>query len=190
MAGKLGRAGCRGVAAGLAFVALAAIPACRKLPPARTLHPRDLETADAAALRQRRRAVASDAVRMLPAYRPLGPRLGLLTIHTRAEWEALRAAASEIGPCPALEGGCVVVIASHAGLPVDGQWPVELRTVRRRGELGLAEVRFAGGSYLPDDTTYLEAALVPGLRAVVMVDVNGARFYPRCEPSPHVARVR
>ena len=37
---------------------------------------------------------------------------------------------------------------------------------------------FEGGSFLPDGTTFLEAAQYDGLAAVLIVDVNGTRFYP------------
>ena len=177
-AGKQTRRGLR-----LGFVVwlwcgLVCTPGCRREGSAPAVRPRDLEAAPLVALRERRRAVASDGVRNLPTYRPLGTRLGLLVIRDAAQWAALRALADELGPCPSIEQGVIVVAASHAGLPVDGGWPIRLRGVRGFGGFGLAVVRFSGGSYLSDDSTYLEAVSVRGVRGIVAVDVNGTRFYP------------
>lgn len=125
-----------------------------------------------------RRAIVSDTTQLRPLYCPLGSRLGLFQIRTAQQWEALRRQAPELGPAPDFDDGIVVGLVSHAGLPLDGTWPIHLQSVRVYNGAGLATGSFGGGSFLPDRTTYLEAAQFDGLATVLIVDVNGTRFYP------------
>ncbi len=125
-----------------------------------------------------RRAIVSDAARLHQLYYPLGQRLGLFQIRTAEQWEALRREAPELGPAPDFDDGIVVGLASHAGLPLDGTWPIHLQSVRIHNGAGFATGSFGGGSFLPDGTTYLETAQFDGLAAVLIVEVNGTRFYP------------
>ena len=97
---------------------------------------------------------------------------------TRKDWEILRRYAPEIGPCPDLSRGIVVGVTSEAGLPLDGSWPIRLEAARIYQGAGFLIARFDGGSFLPDGTTYLEAAQFDGLHIVLMAEVNGVRFYP------------
>ncbi|MBU0617269.1 MAG: hypothetical protein KKI02_06105 [Planctomycetes bacterium] len=125
-----------------------------------------------------RRAIVSDTAQLRELYYPLGQRLGLFQIRSAEQWEALRHQAPELGPAPDFDGGIVVGLASHAGLPLDGTWPIHLQTVRGHNGAGFATGCFQGGSFLPDGTTFLEAAQFDGLAAVLIVEVNGTRFYP------------
>jgi hypothetical protein len=125
-----------------------------------------------------RRAIVSDPAQLDGLYYPLGRRLGLFQIGTAEQWETLRRQAPELGPAPDFDAGIVVGLASHAGLPLDGTWPIHLQSVRVHQGAGLAIGCFPGGSFLPDGSTYLETAQFDGLAAVLIVEVNGTRFYP------------
>jgi hypothetical protein len=157
---------------------LAGLSACGLRARPQVITARALEDAPVVEPRVTRRAIVSDPTCLREFYHPLGERLGLFQIHSREQWEALRRQAPELGPTPDLDGGIVVGLASHAGLPLDGTWPIHLRSVRVHNGAGLATGNFEGGSFLPDGTTFLEAAQYDGLAAVLIVDVNGTRFYP------------
>jgi hypothetical protein len=139
---------------------------------------RALERAPAAQPSALYRAVVTDTARLEPFYYPLGRRLGLVQIKNADEWEALRAGAPELGPPPNFSRGIVVGLASRTGMPIDGMWPIHIESVRVYEGAGFAIARFDGGSFLPDGTTYLETAQIDGLAAVLMVEINGLRFYP------------
>ena len=125
------------------------------------------------------RAIVSDVAGIGELSRPLGRRLSLIEIHNASEWDALRRHAPELGPAPDFSRGTVFGLASHAGVPLDGDWPIRLDLVRVYDGAGFAVASFAGGSYLPDGTSYLEAVQVENLDTVLMVEVNGTRFYPQ-----------
>ena len=166
----------RTLLAGLA--GLLVVSACATRPRARAVSIGALETAAAVEPSVTRRAIVSDLAELDELYCPLGRRLGLLQIRTASQWETLRRCAPELGRCPDLTRGIVVGLVSHAGLPLNGTWPIHLDTVRVHDGAGFVTARFQGGSFLPDGTTYLETAQVDGLCAVLMVEVNGVRFYP------------
>jgi hypothetical protein len=175
------RRGRRGLRVSLLLIGLAGsatLSACGLRPHRRAIDIHALETAAAVEPRLVRQAIVSDVSALDKLYHRLGPRLGLFQIRTAEQWEALRRHAPELGPSPDLTRGIAVGLASHAGLPVDGAWPIHLETVRVHDGIGFALGHFQGGSFLPDGTTYLEAAQFDGLAAVVMVEVNGTRFYP------------
>ncbi len=157
---------------------LVALSACGARPHRQAISVRALETAAAVEPVTVRRAIVSDMREFDAFYHRLGGRLGLFQIRTAEQWEALRRHAPELGPAPDLSRGIVIGLASLAGLPLDGSWPIHLKTVRVHDGAGLAIARFQGGSFLPDGTTYLEAAQFDGLAAVLIVEVNGTRFYP------------
>ncbi|MFQ5806479.1 MAG: hypothetical protein ACE5I3_08520 [Phycisphaerae bacterium] len=157
---------------------MAALSACSARLRDRTISVRTLESAPAVEPSVTRRAVVSDPPRLEGLYCPLGRRLGLFHIRTASEWEVLRRCAPELGPAPDFARGIVVGLASHTGQPLNGQWPIHLETVRVHEGVGFAIARFEGGSFLPDGTTYLETAQFDGLATVLMVEVNGTRFYP------------
>ncbi|MFQ5473206.1 MAG: hypothetical protein ACE5FA_10020, partial [Dehalococcoidia bacterium] len=114
-----------------------------------------------------------------PLYRPLCSRLGIIHIRGPAQWRDLQEAAPGIGPAPDFERGIAIAIASRAGQPLDGGWPISLQAVRVVGGAGFVSVHFASGTFLPDGTTYLEATFVEDLDTVLVVEVNGVRFYPQ-----------
>jgi hypothetical protein len=167
-----------GRAAGtLLLSALTACSAC-SLRSGPVVSARSLENAPQTRPKMIRRAIVSPAADLQACYRPLGPRLGLIQIRSASDWEKLRAAAPELGPCPDLSQGMVIGLLCHAGQPVNGRWPIHLQAIRNYQGAGFATGEFEGGTYLPDDTTYIEIAQFTDLRGVLMVDIDGTRFYP------------
>ena len=124
------------------------------------------------------RVVVRDTETLRDLCTPLGPRMGLLEIRNRTEWERLAMIAPDVGPCPDLQEGTQLGLACWAGTPIDGQWPVTFDTVRLYEGGGLVTASFSGGSFLPDGTSWLETGYVQGLRSVLVVNVDGASFYP------------
>lgn len=137
----------------------------------------DLENAPIAGPVVTNRAIVAESPALNDMSTPLGPRLGLIQVRRPAEWSALQVAAPDVGPCPDLVHGSVIGVYCRAGLPLNGDWPVELDNVRVRDGAGLVSATFEGGSYLPDGTTYLEWTYVAGLTSVLVVEVNGLRFF-------------
>lgn len=123
------------------------------------------------------RSIITDADALQSFYVALGPRMGLVQVHNGADWDRLREVAPEIGDCPNLARGSVIGIVCRTGTPLDGDWPIELNAVRITDGAGFVCASFHGGSYLPDGAAFLEATYVEGLNSVLMVDVNGVRFY-------------
>ena len=154
------------------------LSACGTHARARVVSVRALEAAPPIEPTVTRRALVSDPAQLRELCFPLGRRLGLVQIRSAEQWATLQRCAPELGPPPDFDEGIVVGLASHAGLPLDGTWPIHLQSVRIHQGAGFATGRFEGGSFLPDGTTYLETAQFDGLGAVLMVEVNGARFYP------------
>jgi hypothetical protein len=109
---------------------------------------------------------------------PLGPRLGLIQIRSARQWDLLARAAPQLGQCPDFSRGILVGLICWAGTPLDGHWPIRLDSVQVRDGAGLVHADFRGGTYLPDGVAFLEIAHVPGLATVLVVNVNGATFYP------------
>jgi hypothetical protein len=162
----------------LALSGAALLSACGTYTRARVVSVPALEAASPIEPSRVRRAIVSDTSQIRTLYCPLGQRLGLVRIRSTEEWELLRRCAPELGPAPDFKEGIVVGLASHAGLPLDGTWPIHVQSARIRDGAGLATGRFVGGSFLPDGTTYLETAQFNGLASVLIVEVNGTRFYP------------
>lgn len=162
----------------IALAILGPLAACRSPATSRTLTLTDLENAPPAHAVLLERAVVSDAHELKKLCTQLGVRLGLIEVRSPRDWQRLAGIAPGVGRCPNLRHGMVVGIASWAGLPANGRWPIHLDGVNVRDGAGLVKATFEPGTYLPDGTTYLETAYVEGLRAVLAVDVNGTTFYP------------
>jgi hypothetical protein len=163
----------------LAVAALLTLSSCAGSSHRRALTVQALESASSFTPAVTQRAVITDPATLGDLYQALGRRVGLLQIRSVQEWERLRRAAPELGPPPDFRRGAVIGITSDAGLPLDGSWPIWLEAVRVYEGAGLVVARFPGGTFLPDGTTYLEAAQIDGLEGVLLVDVNGTRFYPQ-----------
>lgn len=157
----------------------------------------DLERSPHQPIRSIGRLVASDPRQLARLTTPLGPRAGLVQVRTPEDWRRLaRAVSLPIDP-PDLENGMVVGLSCVAGLPLDAdaqtlgpsaaaegrtalvdEWPLLLRHARTVDGGGMLEAEFRGGTYLVDGTTFLDLAYIPRMRSVLVVDVNGLRFYP------------
>ena len=108
---------------------------------------------------------------------PLGSRLALCQVRTPDDWAALQAHHPGLGPCPDLQNGTVVGLASRVGQPLSGRWPLRIEHAQVSGGAILLTAHFEGGTYLPDGTTYLDLAYVPHGQQVLVVDINGVRYY-------------
>ena len=137
-----------------------------------------LEQAPPAAAQPVAHAVVASADTLRGLCTPLGPRLGLIQIRSVAEWTRLARAAGLVQACPDLRRGMLVGLLCWAGTPVDGGAPIRIRSVHTKDGGGLLRAQFAGGSYLPDGTAYLDTEFVPDLNSVLAVDVNGTLFAP------------
>jgi hypothetical protein len=161
---------------GLGFVALG-LASCASQPRVVAVSIAALESAAEVGPILTERSIVTDADALRPFYVALGPRMGLVQVHSAADWDRLREAAPEIGTCPNLARGSVIGIVCRTGTPLDGDWPIELDAVRIADGAGFVCASFHGGSYLPDGSAFLETTYVEGLNSVLMVDVNGVRFY-------------
>ena len=143
-----------------------------------TVTVRSLEAAPNARLQETRRAIVTESTDLHELCSPLGGRLGLIQVRSARDWSRLTRVAPQLGPCPDFGRGMIIGIASWTGLPVDGEWPLSLESVRLLQGAGLVAAHFHSGSYLPDGTPYVETAFVENLDAVLILDVNGVRFFP------------
>jgi hypothetical protein len=157
---------------------LAGAAGCQPALAPRPITAAELGAAPSAAMTPVRHLLVADAQALRELCSPLGPRLGLLQIRTRAEWSRLAAIAPQIGPCPDLERGTLIGVACWAGRPTDGHWPVRMDGIRAAAGSALVQASFIGGSFLPDGTAFLETAYARTVRNVLAVDVDGTAFYP------------
>jgi len=123
------------------------------------------------------RAVLGDPAGLAPLYRPLSARLGVLTVRDDADWRILAAAIPTLGPCPDLAGGAVIGLATEAGTPVDGAWPLQVTGAHLVGRAAVLEAGLQGGAYLPNGIICIETVYVPGARQIVAIDLDGWRQY-------------
>ncbi|MBI5863670.1 MAG: hypothetical protein HZB38_04005 [Planctomycetes bacterium] len=158
-------------------VLLGALSSCAAPRRAAPLSIGTLEAAPSAQLRESCRTIVSDPQEIADLCRPLGPRMDLVQVHTNADWARLQQVCPDLGPAPDLARGAIVGVLCRAGTPLSGEWPIELDRVRVADGAGFLSASFVGGSYLPDGVGFLEAAYVEGLSDVMMVDVNGVRFF-------------
>jgi hypothetical protein len=153
--------------------------ACAPGPLHRTVTLQSLESAPATSSSAIERHIASDPEALRPLYHPLGRRLGLIVIRNQRDWQQLSRAIPQIGPCPDLSRGMVVGLALEAGASLSGGWPVRWDAVRVYDGAGLIEAHFNPGNYLADGLTCVDTAYVNGLNAVLVVAVDGVRYYPQ-----------
>jgi hypothetical protein len=162
------------LATGLATTAM--LSACGTHPRLSSVAIRTLETAQAVQPARIQRTVVSDAAGLGKLCYPIGRRLGLLQVRSAKDWQTVRMCAPELGPPPDFSQGIVIGLLSQTGQPLNGEWPIRLESVRIHDGVGLALAHFKGGSFLPNQTTYLEMAQIHGLASLEMIDVDGARF--------------
>lgn len=164
---------------------LLALSACRVPQQVHLISLPTLEQAPAVELIPIGQAVLGDPVQLAAAYTPLSSRMGVYQIRTQDDWHALTRLAPQLGPCPPLDGGLVVAFASRIGTPLRHDWPVRIERARVVAGGVLVEAHFNGGNFLPDGTTYIDAAYISGGRDLLAVEVNGVSFVPDTSRQPH-----
>ncbi len=135
-------------------------------------------------LTRRDALVIADVQALGTAYRPLGPRLGVIEIRDDATWEALqRGQARPLAnrTPPDFDAGFVVGLVSTVGTPMGSDWPIRLDTVREANGGLLLQGAFTSGTYLPDGVTYADIAYVRGGRTVLAADVSGLNYAVRAD---------
>jgi len=125
------------------------------------------------------RFIVTDAQALAPLYRPIARRLGLVEIRSPRDWERLRTAVPELGPCPDLRRGIVIGLVGPTGTILSQSWPFKWIGVRAFDGAGLVEAEFEGGTYLADNATYVELAQVEGVWFVAAVGVDGIGYTGR-----------
>ncbi len=106
----------------------------------------------------------------------LGPRLAVLQVRDPQAWNAVAAALPDPPPLPDFKSGSVVGLISRIGRPVGGSAPVQLREVLDLGDAASISGAFAGGSFLPDGSTYLTLAWVETRSPVDLAEIDGQIF--------------
>ena len=166
----------------LLAVVLTGLSACGPRP-TRTISATSLESAPATPPSHSRWHMVSNPEALRRLYQPLGRRMGLIQVRNQRDWDVLVRSAPQIGPCPDLQRGIVVGLASETGTPLHGDWPFHWNSIRVCEGAGLIEASFNSGSYFPDGMMYLETAYVEDLSAVLVVAVDGVWYYPRAGES-------
>ncbi|MBK8915815.1 MAG: hypothetical protein IPM64_14695 [Phycisphaerales bacterium] len=131
--------------------------------------------------------LVTDWPRLLPRATVLGGRVILATATTPAEWEELRAALSPVRVEPDLSTSAVILIASCAGTPISGEWPLTTRSVRLVRGYAMVSTEFLGGTYLSDNTVLAEVLVIPGMIAPLVIEISGERYFPPLSPGSEVA---
>lgn len=153
-------------------------PSCKLGPEVQRVSLAELEAAPPANLATLKRVTVANADALRALCAPLGPRLGLLQVQSPAEWIRLQAAVAGLGPCPDLRRGMVTGLACWAGQRVDGQWPIHIRALRVHDGAGLLAAQFQGGTFLPDASAVAEIGYVPGLKRILVAEIDGTIFCP------------
>lgn len=126
-------------------------------------------------------ALVSDVAALEEAFQPLGPRLGLVRVRSSVGWERLREIAPTLADQPDFRHGLAVGVISRCGEPLDGVWPIEVDEARLFQGAVYLTVDFHSGTYLADGAAYLDMVYIPDGTDVLVVEVNGVRFYPGIE---------
>lgn len=158
--------------------ALTLVASCSQLPREVVVRLDALESAPQTRPPHVARHLVSNPAALRAIATPLGSRLELIQASTARDWAQLQQAIPAIGDCPDLERGTIVGVVSCAGVPLNGHWPIALDAVRVYAGAGLVNCSFNGGTFLPNGTQFAETAYVPGLLTVLVVDVDGDRYYP------------
>jgi hypothetical protein len=165
----------------MAALLLAAGPLLTSCATFRTTHRIPLEALERAAVvapTMRSHMVVSDLDVVAPLHQRLTDGLGLIQVHNLSEWRILQRAVPYLGPPPDFSRGSVVGLLISFGTPVDGSFPLDVRSVRTLDGAGLLAADVPTESFLPDHASYLELLYVEGLRATLVVDLDTIRFFP------------
>lgn len=160
-------------------LAVLALPGCGPAGAGRTFRVRELEDACPTAAQPLARLVASQPDALHRRAQALSPRLALLQVRSPAEWRRLQRLEPRVGPPPDFSRGIAVGLITRTGTPLAGDWPIAIEAAQVCDGAGLLHGRFNGGTFLVDDTAYLDLVFVEGLAAVLIVDVDGSRYFPQ-----------
>lgn len=166
-------------AGGCAALVVAPLSACSALPRSRVVSLHSLESAPPAAHLASSRWLVADPSALARVRTPIGTRLDLIVVRCERDRQALRRALGTDIPPMDFSQGILVGVASRAGLPLSGGWPLHITALRIFDGAGLLSATFDSGTYLPCGAAMLEAAFVPGLSDVLALEINGERFYPQ-----------
>lgn len=167
----------------LSLTATVALAGCRLAERTKLVSVHELEASGVVLPEQTQRTLVTNPQLVDDIGRPLGPRMALVTANDPDEWARLKRLAPGLGPCPDFKRGMVVGLVSRAGTPVDGAWPLRVKSVRLHAGAGYVIGQFHAGSYLADNAAYLETAYFPDLEAVLVVEINGLRYLARRDPA-------
>ncbi len=137
-----------------------------------------LRAAPPAQVLRRSQAWGRDADVLRALCRPLGSRCGLLQVRTGADYARVATAIGLPAERPDFREGTLVGLISWAGTPCNGHKPVGIQSVQVVDGGGLLHAEFEAGTFHPDGAVFAETAFVPGLIAVLVVDLGGSTFFP------------
>lgn len=157
---------------------MALVAACSAPEHLRTVSVQELEDALSGYPEPFAQILVSSPEKLGSIYRPLGPRLGLIVVSNADEFGRLATSAVGLGRTPDFSRGKMIGVASLAGESIDGEWPIRLEDVQLRQGAGLVSAHFHSGTYLADGLAHADLAFVRNLEAVLIVDINGIRYYP------------
>lgn len=178
--------GCHALLLGCA--GLLALSACSAPGVTRTIQLQSLERGASAEITPLGHAILSDPDQLAFARQPLGRRMAVYQIRSAAEFAKLQAIAPNLTDCPDFTRGIAVAVASEIGTPLHGHWPVTLESARMVDGAGLIRARFEGGNYLLDAATYVDVVYITGVTDVLVVEINGIRYFPGSEDDPESSR--
>jgi hypothetical protein len=138
-----------------------------------------LETGYAVVPQPLGRSILTDPRALAPLTQPLGAGVSLLQVRDAEQWEILRRASPGLVDCPDLSRGIIVGLLSRTGQSLDGRWPIELKEVHVHDGAGLLDASFEDGGFLPNAVTYVDVAYIADVKQVLVVDIDGTRFYPQ-----------
>ncbi len=151
---------------------------CGPAPRTHEVSLRALRQAPPARLDRHARAWGRDADALRGICQPLGKRCGLLQIRTAADYARVANSLALPPERPDFNQGTLVALVSWAGTPCSGHKPVGIESLQMVDGGGLLHADFEGGTYHPDGAVFAETAFVPGLIAVLVVDLGGSTFFP------------
>lgn len=136
-----------------------------------------LERAPSATINENHRFVIEDSDALRGLYRPIGKRAGFIEIRTQAQWDQFRRACPSCPSTVDWHRCTILALATWVGEPMDGRFPLKLAGIRTVDGAAMVSYTIAGGNYRPDGATYVDIAYADGVDSVVLVEVNGVRFY-------------
>lgn len=151
--------------------------ACSAPPRVVTIHLADLEAGRDAEWTCIGRFVVGDRETLETISRPICDNLRLVQVRSDADWRRLVEAIPALGNRK-WDGRPVFGVCSEFGTPLNGVWPLMVTGLRRHDGAGWLSTELAVGTFLPDRMLLAELVACEGVSAVLVVEVNGVRYYP------------